>query len=186
MKKQSIMIDMDDVITSGGFLYLLNEYLKTNYKIDDFKDFYMQDIIPNKKNFFEWFITKNQYDYCKLLPNAYEVIKELNKHYNVFIGTSYIFREIPNESSIILKQKCDYLQKNLPFIKPQQYIFIYDKSVLDIDIKIDDRKDNLKNCKRKLLFTSYHNKTISNEELAKDNIERVSGWLEIKEKLINN
>ena len=29
--KKRIMVDMDDVITTGGFLHLINEYLKTNY-----------------------------------------------------------------------------------------------------------------------------------------------------------
>lgn len=180
------MIDMDDVITTGGFLYLINEYLGTNYTMKDFKEFYMQEMIPDKKAFFEWFITQNMYDYCEMLPNAKEVIEELNKHYDVFIGTSYIFRDIAEQSSIILKQKCDYLQKELPFITPYQYIFLYDKSVLDVDIKIDDKEENLSNCKRKLLFSAWHNVKVSNAELNEKGIERVTGWLEIKDKLLSN
>lgn len=184
--KKKIMIDMDDVITTGGFLYLINEYLGTNYTIDYFKDFYMQDIIPDKEAFFQWFVTKNQYDYCQMIPYAKEVIEELNKYYDVYIGTSYVFRDIPNESSIILKQKCDYLQKELPFITPYQYIFIYDKSLLNIDIKIDDRPDNLCNCDRMLMFSAWHNIKISAKELEEKGIERVNSWLDIKDKLLNN
>lgn len=37
--KKRIMVDMDDVITTGGFLHLVNEYLKANYKEDDFESF---------------------------------------------------------------------------------------------------------------------------------------------------
>lgn len=184
--KKKIMIDMDDVITSGGFLYLINEYLNTNYKIDYFQDFYMQDMLPDKEAFFNWFITKNQYDYCEMLPGAKEVIEELNKYYDVYIGTSYVFRDIPHESSIILKQKCDYLQKELPFITPFQYIFIYDKSLLNVDIKIDDKLDNLTNCQQKLLFTAWHNQKMTEEELNQKGIERVNSWYDIKEKLLNN
>ena len=77
--REKIMIDMDDVITTGGFLYLINQFLKKNYTMEDFKDFYMQDIIPDKEAFFKWFITKNMYDYCQMISNAKEVIEELNK-----------------------------------------------------------------------------------------------------------
>lgn len=184
--KKKIMIDMDDVITTGGFLHLINEYLGTNYTIDFFKDFYMQDMLPDKEDFFKWFLTKNQYDYCELLPNAKEVIEELNKEYDVYIGTSYVFKDIPHESSIILKQKCDYLQKELPFITPFQYIFIYNKSLLNIDIKIDDKPDNLSNCDRKLMFSAWHNNNMSDDELKEKGIERVNSWLEIKDKLLND
>lgn len=183
--KKKIMIDMDDVITSGGFLYLINKFLNKNYTIEDFSEFYMQDMLPDKKAFFDWFITQNQYDYCELLPGAKEIIEKLNKEYDVYIGTSYVFRDIPEESSIILKQKCDYLTKELPFISPFQYIFIYDKSLLNVDIKIDDKPDNLSNCERKLLFSAWHNNKITDEELKKQGIERVNNWYEIGDKLLN-
>lgn len=35
MKK--IMIDMDDVICDGGFLSLINQFLKANYTVEDVK-----------------------------------------------------------------------------------------------------------------------------------------------------
>ncbi|MBE6150371.1 MAG: hypothetical protein E7162_00940 [Firmicutes bacterium] len=183
--KQKIMIDMDDVITQGGFLHLINEFLGTNYEMDYFKEFHMQDVLPDKEAFFKWFVTKNMYDYCTLLPGAKETIEELNKYYDVYIGTSYIFRDIPVESSVVLKQKCDYLHKELPFITPFQYIFIYDKSLLDVDIKIDDKPSNLTNCKRNLMFTAWHNEKMTDEELKELGIERVNSWLDIKNKLLN-
>lgn len=184
--KKKIMIDMDDVITTGGFLYLINKFLKTNYTMENFNEFYMQDMLPDKKAFFEWFVNENQYDYCEMLPGAKEVIEELNKEYDVYIGTSYVFRDIPEESSIFLKQKCDYLTKELPFISPFQYIFIYDKSILNVDIKIDDKPDNLSNCDRKLLFNAWHNKNLTKDELEQNGIERVNNWYEIKNKLLND
>ena len=79
--KKKIMIDMDDVITHGGFLHLINEFLGTSYKIDDFKDFYMQDMLPDKEDFFKWFLTKNQYDYCEFSYLFYHNYKQ----------TKYIF-----------------------------------------------------------------------------------------------
>ena len=41
----------DDVITKGGFLYIVNEFQKSNYTEDDFDSFYMQEKIEDKKGF---------------------------------------------------------------------------------------------------------------------------------------
>ena len=81
MKK--LMIDMDDVICDGGFLTLVNQFLNTNYKIEDVKAYYIQDLIP-KERMSEWarfFQGKNIYDYVKLLDGAYEVMENLQKNY---------------------------------------------------------------------------------------------------------
>ncbi len=180
----TLMIDMDDVMVQGGFIALLNEYMGTNYVESDFKNFYMQDILPDKEAFFKWFKDKNIYEYCHIAPNAKEVIEELSKKYDLYIGTSYIYREIPEECGYILKQKHEFLVKEFPFIKPSQYIFLSNKALLQTDIKIDDRTDNLKNAKRKILFTAYHNEAISDEELEKMGIERAKDWLAIKEMLL--
>ena len=40
MNKKTIVIDMDDVITTGTLTEVINEYLGTNYKEDDFTEFY--------------------------------------------------------------------------------------------------------------------------------------------------
>ena len=55
--KKTLMVDMDDVIVSEGFLYLINDFLGTNYTENDFNKFYMQNIIPKnfKSDFFEYF-----------------------------------------------------------------------------------------------------------------------------------
>ena len=51
MEQMRIMFDMDDVLVSGGFLYLINSYLGTHYTESDFKTYYMQDIVPDKEAF---------------------------------------------------------------------------------------------------------------------------------------
>ena len=175
--RRSIMVDMDEVITEGGFLYLINEYLGTNYTKEDVGGYYMQDLVPDKDKFFKYFISKNMYDYNILLPNVKEVLEELQKYYDIYIGTSYIIPELPRESSMILKYKHEFLYDNLPFIKPENYIFITNKSLLDCDIKIDDKLDNLKNAKIKLLFDSYHNKNLSDDYLKSVGVIIVHSWL---------
>lgn len=178
--KKRIMVDMDDVITTGGFLHLINEYLKTNYTENDFESFYMQDIVPNKDKFFKWFKTNNMYDYCSLTPNVYEVLEKLSKNYEIFIGTSYIIRDIIKDTAFLLPQKYEFLINNFTFINPNNIIFLGNKSVLNCDIKIDDRIDNLDGAKTKILFTAWHNKNISKDELNNKGIKRANNWKEIE------
>lgn len=180
----TLMIDMDDVMVQGGFLALLNEYMGTDYKESDFNEFYMQDILPDKESFFKWFKNKNIYDYCTIAPHAKEVIEALSKKYDLYIGTSYLYREIPEECGYILEQKHNFLVKEFPFIRPDKYVFLSNKSLLQTDIKIDDRIDNLTNTKRKILFSAYHNEKISDEELKKQGVERAKDWLAIKDMLL--
>lgn len=186
MKK--IMIDMDDVICDGGFLSLVNQFLDTNYKIEDVKTYYIQDLIP-KERYQEWsefFNTKNVYDYCEFLPNAYEVMEKLSKEYELYIVTAYIFRDNEEYSANNLKNKFIYLHENIPFIKPENYIFTSNKEIINCEIKIDDKLSNLEgNAETKMLFTAYHNKNITDEELKQNGAIRVNGWKNIEKILLN-
>lgn len=182
MKK--IMIDMDDVIVSGGFIHLLNEFMHTDYKEEDFNKFYIQDTIPNKKEFFTYFFSKNLYDYGVLKDGVVESIKELSKIYEIYICSSYIYKDEEEGSGIILKYKHDYLLKNFPFLNPNNFIFTGNKSIINCDIKIDDRVENLENADIKLLFTAYHNKNLTDIELSKRRIIRVNNWEEIENLLV--
>lgn len=183
---KTIMIDQDEVITEGGFLYAINSFLGTNYVKEDFKEFYMQDVVPKEKQkeFFDYLIKINIYNHCYMLDGAKEVIEELNRFYQVYIGTSYLIKEIPYESGQILVQKHNYFMDNLPFLNPKQFIFIYDKKLLNIDIKIDDKIDNLENAKMKLLFSNYHNLDMTKEELDRIGVTRVDNWNDVKVKLL--
>lgn len=157
---------MDDVITTGTLTGIINEYLATNYTDDDFTEFYKQDILSDKDEF----LTKSEYDYGTISPNAVDVIKELSEKYEVFIATSFIFRKIVNESGILVKNKYDFLLKYFPFINPMNFVFVRNKSVLKSDVKIDDKIENLINNDIKILFTAYHNKNISDEQLKKERL----------------
>lgn len=186
MDKKRIMIDMDDVIYEGWFLNLMNDYLGTTYKEEDFPGYYMQDIIPKEKqeDFFNWMLTNDIYDYGNLLPNVYETLKKLNDKYNLCIGTAYIIKELPMESGkILLSQKYERLLSVFDFLTPKQIILVNDKSFINAHIKVDDLVSNLEGAEIKLLFSSYHNKDITDLELKEKGIIRVSSWLEVEEML---
>lgn len=96
-----------------------------------------------------------------------------------------------NASGKNFLNKYEFLIKVLPFISPQKFIFTGAKHLFHADIQIDDRLSNLDNdIETKILFPSYHNKEISNEQLRKSNVIRAGydwkeGWLEIENTLLN-
>lgn len=175
---------MDDVICEGGFLALVNQFLGANYQKEDIKTYYIQDLIP-KKQYPEWtefFNTQNVYDYCEMIPDVCEVLEKLSKQYEIYITTAYVFRDNEEYSANNLKNKFEYLCKNLPFLSPNNFIFTTNKEIIDCEIKIDDKLSNLKGkAETKLLFTAYHNQEIANEELNKENVIRVNNWKEIEQ-----
>ncbi len=186
MKK--IIIDVDDVITGGSFLKEINKFMGTNYKEEELtSNYYIQDILLDKKDdFFKNFDKINLYSNAVLYDNCYEVLEKLNEVYDLYFCSAFVWREVPDKSSNSLKYKYDYLLKNFPFINPNNYIFMTKKLMLNCDIRIDDKLDNLGNADINLLYTAYHNKDISDEELASKNIIRVNSWLDIEEVLLRN
>ena len=182
-----LLIDMDDVICENGFIRMTNEFLHKNYKSEDANSYYVNDLIPKDKleEWVKYFEERNIYDYVDIVKDATEVIEKLNKIYDIYIVTAYIFRDDPKISGKQLKDKFDYLYKNLPFINPKRFIFLSDKELINADIRIDDNVDKLKgNAELKLLFTAYHNKNMTDKELKEKNLIRVNSWKEIEKILI--
>ena len=104
----------------------------------------------------------------------------------IYICTDYIWREIIEYAGNNLKNKYNFLYEKLDFIEPQNYIFTADKSIVNCDIKIDDKISNIEGAETKLLFTAWHNKDLTAEELNKQNIIRVNNWKEIRKVLLED
>lgn len=187
MDKMKIMVDMDDVITTNAFEKLVTEFLGYELNWNEIGDnFYIQDLLGDKKEeFFKFFITKNLYDYADIKDNCYEVLQKLNEVYDVYICTDYLWREVIEYAGLNLNNKYNYLYQKFPFLDPRKFIFTGDKSIVNCDIKIDDKISNLTGeCKYKLLFTEWHNKSLSEELLEENNITRVNNWNEIADMLL--
>ena len=189
MYRKSIMIDMDEVIVIGRFSEFLVEFLG---KVDfnQLHSQYRQDLIKGREEEFKQIYQyKNLYkndngDYIEPLPNCVEVIQDLNKKYDVYIATTYIWKENVIDVSTNLKNKFEYIHYWLPFVDTNNFIFITDKTKIKYDIGIDDRITNLENCNKKLLFTEFRNKKLTNEELEEKCVIRVNNWLDVKKELL--
>lgn len=178
---KTLMIDMDDVLTSGNFNKLIEEYF--NIKIDMSKItnyFYIQETVEKDyEGFWNYVKDKNLYEGAPLFKDCYEVLEKLNKKYDIYIVTSYLWRHAVDVSGSCLSNKYYYLKEMLPFIDQTKYIFTTNKNIMKFDIKIDDRYVNLEGAEKKILFNNWHNK---NEVY--DDVIRVNNWKEIEEILL--
>lgn len=186
MKK--IMIDMDNVITDPLFLEIINEFLGTNYKLEDLDEYYLQNLITKDKDkFWDFIEDKNLYEGIKLFDDCYEVLEKLNECYDLYIVTAYIWGGCSDLFiTNTLRDKYLFLREKLPFIQPQKYIFTLNKNIMNFDIRIDDRLNNLDGADVKLLFNAWHNKNYSDSELENQNVIRVNNWKDVEKILLDN
>ena len=176
-----LLIDMDNCITDPLILEYINEFKNANYKLDEQTDFYLQNLVTrNKEQFWKFLNEKNLYENAELKDNCYEALKELNEIYDIYIVTSYLWKDgMIDASGNNLANKYNYLKEKLPFIKPEKYIFTTNKNIIEADIGIDDRLNNLTHLNKKILFDAWHNKNITDEELETIGAVRVYNWLDI-------
>lgn len=185
MKK--LIIDMDDVICEKGFIRMINEFMNSNSDQEDAESYYVNDLIPKDRleEWVEFFKSRNVYDYVNMVKDAKEVIQRLDEKYDVYIATAFVFRDAPQISGKTLNDKYNFLCKALPFIDPHKFIFTSRKDLIDADIRIDDSAKKMTGkAELKLLFTAYHNKKMTKEELDKLGLTRVDSWKEIEEILL--
>lgn len=188
-RKKDLLLDVDEVICFSGFLQAVNDFMGTSYKIDDFTDYYIDEVAIPKERFDEFnnFVNnRNLYENVDMLPNAVSTIKRLNERYNVFICSSCVNPFDIEGSGRLFKDKDDFLRKYLPFIKPGNYIFTSSKRLFKADVQIDDCLTNFDDdIPVRILFTSYHNKNITDEELKEKGIIRAGAdWRDAGMKLL--
>ncbi len=191
MGRKSIMIDMDEVIVVGNFSKFLIEFLG-DVNFEKLNSQNRQDLIRGKEEEFKKIYKyKNLYkndrgDYIEPLPDCVNVVRELNEKYDVYIVTAYVWKENVIDAATNLKNKFEYLHCWFPFIDINNFIFMSNKTKIKYDIGIDDRASNLENCDKKLLFTEFRNKKLTDEELESKAIIRVNNWLDVKRELLQD
>lgn len=186
MKK--IVIDVDEVICNTTFLYYINKFLKSNYKLEDFDTYYLDDIIPKdkKEDFYDFYMKHDVYEKAELIEGAYEGLKWINENYELYLLSSCIMFNKEKESGKLFMDKYNFIMSKLPYINPERIIFSNVKNMIVADIQVDDRlKHLLGPITEKILFTAYHNRKISEEELMKYNVKRINNWVELIQHLKN-
>lgn len=184
MKK--IIVDLDDVLSIDGYLNMMNDFLHTNYTYEDINDYYVEKIMNEQQliEYRKFFKEHNVYDYSIPSTNSKEILKKLMLEYEIYVCSSY-YCDLDNTlSSELIPKKCEFLKQNYPFLSSKNFIFINDKSILQADIRIDDKIENLTGNGLKLLYTAYHNKDISKKDLISNEIIRVNNWVDIDNEIL--
>lgn len=75
---KKILIDIDEVICTSSLLDEMNKFLGTDYKLDDFKKYYIDDILGsdlNKEIFYKTLQNIDLYKDAKIFDNVIEILK---------------------------------------------------------------------------------------------------------------
>lgn len=190
MKKKTLLLDIDEVFCFSGFLEAVNEFLGTSYVIDDFTSYYIDEAVIPKERFdeFNQFLKgRNLYEKAFILPGAIETIKALSEEYDIYVCSSCINPFDVEGSGKLFADKYNMLLEHLPFIDPGHFIFTSAKHMFRADVQIDDRLSNLdESIETRILFPSYHNKDIIDEELREKGVLRAGyDWREGWENVLN-
>lgn len=189
MKK--IVCDFDDVICYNTMVDIVNKFLHTNYKMEDFIEGYdASSFVKDSKKLRalqKYILKKNIYKHATLIDGAAEVLKKLQEEhrYEIYICSACMLIGHEDISGPIFEQKYNYILKHLPFIKPQNVIFTSAKDMIHGDVMIDDRLVNLNGkFTTKILFETCYTKKLKKSELEKQGIVKVSNWKQIEKLLI--
>ena len=196
MKKLRLLLDVDEVICFSMYLEYINEFLKAEYSMDNFTEYYLEEsVIPKEKmaefnNFIE---SKNLYENPTMLPGAIEAIKRLSAYYEIFICSDCVNPFAKENSGIMYKYKYDFLYKTFSqdIIPCKNYIFTGTKDIFVADVQVDDLVRNFSsNVPLKLLFPAYHNKEVPEEILKEKGIIRSGydwrkGWHVLEKQLMD-
>ncbi len=186
MNKERLFLDFDGTIVDSikAFCDTYNFYYE---KIDGFKpadwskvkQYNFKDqcpLVTDVQDIFSniYFFDKLEFINC----NTFEIIKELNKEFEIHIVTIGTINNIA--------QKSIWIKKNLPFIKHCEFLFNngckMDKSIVDMkdSIFIDDVLSNLEssNAKYKIIFGDEYEWNRDSEHI------RCFNWSDVKALLI--
>ncbi len=195
MPKLKLLLDVDEVVCFSGFLDLVNQYLGTNYVIDDFTNYYIdEEAIPKEEmdRFNEFISTKDQYENPKFLPGALEAITNLSNIYDIYVCSDCRNPFDLEKSGRLFLCKYNLLYKHIPqdIIPAKNYIFTGTKDIFKADAQVDDLVRNFDpDIEGKFLFPSYHNKDVSPVELFEKGITRAgydwrTGWAILEKQLV--
>ncbi|HEV8511943.1 MAG TPA: 5'(3')-deoxyribonucleotidase [Cyclobacteriaceae bacterium] len=169
-----LIVDMDDVLAdaTGRLIDLYEKEFGVRVTRESMNHKEDRERFPDNEAALRFVFQKGFFSAMSVNEHAQEVMKELNKKYEVFVVSSAM--EFPNS----LAEKLEWLKEHFPFLNWKQFVFCGKKSVVHGDYMIDDLPHNLETFNgEKLLFSAPHN-------LQYNHLKRVHGWKEVGEILL--
>ena len=136
-----IAIDFDETLfpTLEKILEVYNKRHNTNIELSQITTYSLHDSLPVEvaDELLELFVEKTIYDSLQPYKGAIRAVKTLiEQGHEVYIATSTDVKNI--------EWKEQLLQKYFLFIPKNNLIRIHDKALLNVDVLIEDKLDNLK------------------------------------------
>lgn len=136
-----IVINFDNTLfpTAERVIELYNKKHNTNLELSQITTYNLHDCLPVEvaDELLELFVDKETYVCLQPYKGAVRAVKTLvEQGHEVYVATSTDVRN--------MEWKEELLQKHFPFIPKQNLIRIHNKSLLNVDVIIDDKLDNLK------------------------------------------
>ena len=136
-----IALDFDETLfpTLGRVVEIYNKRYNTNIELSQISTYRLYDAFSTDvaDELLELFVDKEVYDYLQPYKGAVHAIKTLvEQGHEIYIATSTDVRN--------MEWKEELLQKYFPFIPKKNLIRIHNKSLLNVDILVEDNLDNLK------------------------------------------
>jgi len=171
-----ICVDIDNCLNNLGekMLEIYNSRFNKKLQMSDLTSYNFAECMPkcDADALCSLFKEKDLWDSLKPLPGARETLKRLSqKGHRIYLATA--------TDPINFEWKCSWVSTFYPFIPTDHIIRIMDKSMLRVDVMIDDHLDNLIGniCERICLDYPY------NRSITKDfsyDINRAYNWSEIE------
>lgn len=171
MNKLKVGIDLDMVLNNLNrkWVDFYNKEYNDNLTLEDIKTWGIDEYTKPEcgKNIFKFLAIPGFFRDLDIQPNAQEVVKWLQEHYEVYILSASHYA--------VTGDKGAWLTEHFPFINYQNIIFCHNKSLVKLDYLIDDYGKNLDTFTGQgLLFDTHHNQSDYR-------FLRMKGWLEVKE-----
>jgi len=140
MNKFTIFIDMDGTICDlvNPWLTTYNEVYGANLSYNDIKEYDIEKIAQSGGYIYKVLTEYRIFRTLPAYPNAIETVRILNEKHDVYLTTQA-------SNPIIIEDKFYWIEKNMPFIKPTQIIFIQPKHLLQGHILIDEHPAYIQN-----------------------------------------
>jgi 5'(3')-deoxyribonucleotidase/uncharacterized protein with PQ loop repeat len=175
-RRLRVAIDMDETIADslGKQLGAYNESFGARVTPEDLDGQHLHDLVPadHADHAREIFHEPAFFEDLDLIDGSREVIRELAARHEVFIASAAM--EVPTSFAA----KYRWLREHFPFIPTSHLVFCGDKSVLDVDVLIDDTPRHFERFRgTPILFSAPHN-------LREQRYRRVSSWEEVRQLLL--
>lgn len=176
-----IAIDFDSTLfpTMEKVIELYNKKHNTSIELSQITTYNLYDSFPADvaDELVELFVDKEVYNCLQPYKGAIRAVKTLvEQGHEIYIATSTDVRN--------MEWKEELLQKHFPFIPKKNLIRIHNKSLLNVDVFIEDKLDNLKSTfAERICFNQTWN--IDNDADYVYSISRIHHWGEINNIITN-